>query len=698
MNSFWSALFDQASLAVPLGEARRVANFVFAAALADEGKTVVLSPAQLAEQTQFMAAQLGCSLAFGSLDWAEVAQLLQGCPTVAVGPRELDAWVEAFQAADGSRKSLGAFATPAPFADALAEALLGQSSVREGFRVVDPSVGAGSLLAAVYRALVDRGLSPAAAVRTLHGVEIDPAARELCVLQLWLSTPSPRPPITDIAGRIVVSNALTRDWWSDEPLFDAVIMNPPWESLRHSAASAAVERERLMTLDRLGKPRSGAEGLPSLYSAHGRGDRNLFKAFVELAPHLLKPGGRLSALLPAAFGSDDGMSELRRLYLDHLSLERWTTYENRGRYFAIDSRYKFGLLSASRSDDGTSRLMIRSFSTHPREAKEEHIPIDVAELTSIGGPNKMIPEFTSEGERDILATMMTKGAPLFERGAFGRVSYRREVDLTMGRAAGRFVHVEETAALKGKLGFLAFDQAQEVVPVLEGRMVGQYDCFQKSYIGGSGRTAVWEQNDDRPLSHCRPQFVAPAKESSVGRVAICDVTSATNTRTVIATLVPRRWLCGNTAPVLQFETEDLALAGLAVLNSLTFDWMARRVISGLHLNKFYLACLRWPNVDPLVLKRLSELGRSIADVSPRGGLPGATSSPLSPLARVDALVEAEVLIAQAFELSWGEVSFMLNDCPTDRRGFWRYYSSAPEGREIRRRTLERLETVERLAA
>jgi hypothetical protein len=101
----------------------------------------------------------------------------------------------------------------------------------------------------------------------------------------------------------------------------------------------------------------------------------------------------------------------------------------------------------------------------------------------------------------------------------------------------------------------------------------------------------------------------------------------------------------------------LAHAGLAVLNSLTFDWMARRIISGLHLNKFYLAGLVWPRLDSSAVTRLSNLTALMLKQSPRIP-PGMSKLAVGEVGEVDANVEyfakieAEVerTIARAFKL------------------------------------------------
>jgi hypothetical protein len=134
-----------------------------------------------------------------------------------------------------------------------------------------------------------------------------------------------------------------------------------------------------------------------------------------------------------------------------------------------------------------------------------------------------------------------------------------------------------------------------------------------------------------------------------------------------------------------------------ILNSMTFDWMARRIISGLHLNKFTLAYLRWPKLQAEDIDRLSDIGSLVAGSLPRGGLRSA-AQPANDAERIEAMAEAEIIIARLFGLAFKDVSFMLDDTPTDRRGFWRYFDSVDEGRKIRARVLDRLGKLEQLAA
>jgi hypothetical protein len=335
----------------------------------------------------------------------------------------------------------------------------------------------------------------------------------------------------------------------------------------------------------------------------------------------------------------------------------------------------------------------------------------------------MLPEVTDTREMDILSWILSHGTPFFSRGALGKVSYQREIDLTLGREEKLFSRLEDhpDVTVQNDGSFIAAD-GSVLVPLVEGRMVGQYDFFQKSWIRGRGRTAEWRLNRTDALEKCRPQFVAPPALPQGARIAICDVTSATNTRTVHACWVPETWPCGNSAPTLRFERPSDARAGLAVMNSMIFDWVARRIVGGLHLNKFYLDVLVWPKLTPDAIGRLVHASNVLLLQNPRFAAakgqpiaagaevferaPSTSSLPLfasadepdeflvelnnaitdvnfvPDLDEMGARVLIEREVAAAFGLTGDMLRRIYDDSADDRRGFWRYFRADPRAREV----------------
>lgn len=104
------------------------------------------------------------------------------------------------------------------------------------------------------------------------------------------------------------------------------------------------------------------------------------------------------------------------------------------------------------------------------------------------------------------------------------------------------------------------------------------------------------------------------------RIAFRDVTNATNTRTIVAALVPGNVVITNQAPFLLWprgSAVDQAFL-LGVLSSMVLDWVARRVVE-LHLNFHIFNSL--PVADPgpghPVRDRLVEIAGRLAAVDDR---------------------------------------------------------------------------------
>lgn len=693
MSSVWNSVYAGAAEISPVN-GLRIANLAIAGAAqyaflrrrtySWNGKSVRSVTSELAQ------GDLG-KLAGDLKLWDRLAELSLDASHLGMTTDGMHTWAAAYQKESSTQKSLGAYATHNAFAAAMARIAMAPMSSERILRVVDPSAGAGNLLLAAAEQFgrVKRRTNSEMRrlVLSLYGVELDPKARELCCLLLWLYGSKFGVDLKKIAANIVVENALTYDWWSHRDPFDVLLMNPPWESLRHKVDNdPSMEREK--TVSRLMTSKPGGHGLPPLYTAQGTGDRNLFKGFVELAPHLIVEGGRMGALLPSAFASDAGLAPLRERYLSQFDIARWTSYENRAGYFPIDGRYKFGLLAATRSNHGTRKLSVRGFAIEPDEVDAPHIALSRSDLTLLGRSYRVIPELSRSVELEILRTQLSKGTSFFSGETLGRITYRREVDLSLDKTSFR----QFSAKQMENLGDATFRDrnGRHYVPLLEGRSVGAYDCFQKSWISGSGRTAVWEENGARSLGECQPQYVIPPAGNLPPRVAICDVTASTNTRTVIATLVPENWLCGNTAPTLEFESQTAALAALGILNSMVFDWMARRSISGLHLNKFILEGLVWPSLDEAAVLDVAHAAWSVCSVSPRPGLSGreisASPVPLAsgrkgvrrPLKPVAAKALIEAAVAKGFGMKVSHLRSIYDTDRTDRRGFWRYFDANPQ--------------------
>ena len=161
----------------------------------------------------------------------------------------------------------------------------------------------------------------------------------------------------------------------------------------------------------------------------------------------------------------------------------------------------------------------------------------------------------------------------------------------------------------------------------------------------------------------------------------------------MAALAPDEWPCGNTAPVLIFEDRIHAWAGLAVLNSMVFDWLVRQFVFGLHLNKFYLHELSWPRIS---VEQQAILSTSAAALSACIRTPSVSPQDLdwadslriqSVQVEILAHLEIERIVATSFGLTNEMLARIFSPARSDRRGFWRCFDADPMAREVPRQLL-----------
>ena len=216
-------------------------------------------------------------------------------------------------------------------------------------------------------------------------------------------------------------------------------------------------------------------------------------------------------------------------------------------------------------------------------------------------------------------------------------------------------------------------------PLWKGESFDQYDPHGAGARCCPESEAVWSKvRKSRPGLRSLVAKVVPVakrrqavlRELDRARVAFRDVTNRTNSRTVIACLVPPGVFLTNTAPYLAFvdgDEMDQAVC-LGIMNSLPFDWQARRFVE-IHVNFFIL--------EGLIVPRLSdqdyfEIGRSASRLSAVDDrfaefarATGVDVGPLDTLERQRLLVDIDARVARAWKLTPDDMAVMFEDFTTD---------------------------------
>ena len=533
--------------------------------------------------------------------------------------------------------------------------------------ILDPSCGAGALLiAATLQAGTDAARKTHVIRHVLWGVDRDALAVRAARAAI-ASLTNDLDAVAKLSRRLLVADSLTagREWWDchSNKGFDLVVGNPPWERLRvtrHEHVLSIGQQhhygddyhhsqidEQSLKSDRQATA-SYRKLISSELTLQGEGESDLHKMFVELSARLTSESGALAILIPAALIKNFGARHLREWMFRNFDVEI-LVLDNRERYFAIDSRFKFIQLLAKRNgkEGGAVHFGTTCFDNYSEERK---IETDFWELKKIQ-TDLALPEV-----RDIddwkLFTRLCHLHPKFGSSEGGwHPRFHREVDMTSDRPK-----------------FKSVSDDQNDLPVIEGRMVHHHRVSAKRYVAGRGRRAKWQVQVPfkaplRPQWHIGRKDLRPRTRGRVDetRAGFCDITGQTNERTVLAAMIPIGVVCGNKVPTIKFSSDTQARTWVGIANSFAFDWLARRSVTTT-LNFFMLRSLPIPRWDAENedFRAIAEESQSLADMERNEG-----HADLWDVARIRARIE--VLSARLYRISVSDFDQMLRDFPqTDR--------------------------------
>jgi hypothetical protein len=154
------------------------------------------------------------------------------------------------------------------------------------------------------------------------------------------------------------------------------------------------------------------------------------------------------------------------------------------------------------------------------------------------------------------------------------------------------------------------------------------------------------------------------------RIAFRDVTNRTNSRTVIACLIPPKTFLTNKAPYLVFVGgSDLDRACcLGLMNSLPFDWQARRFVET-NVNFFILEGLRLPELTDEQYEAVARAAARLSCPDERfagfAASTGVECGPLEPDDREALRAEIDAQVAHAWRLDLDELAVVFADFTLD---------------------------------
>ncbi len=440
----------------------------------------------------------------------------------------------------------------------------------------------------------------------------------------------------------------------------------------------------------------------------GSADLNSYKLFVEQGHSLLKPGGQLGLIAPSGLYTDKGSAELRKLMLERCSWRWLYGFENRRKVFDIHSSFKFAVTIAQKG--ARTEALQAAFMRHELEdwAEAKGALVYPAERIHAFSPRSLaVLEIRSKQDLSVLTKIYANGVLLGDDGPDGwGIRYTREFDMTNDSKLFIGREKADEAGYKPDLfGRWLGPEGDILLPLYEGRMIGQFDFSEKGWVQGKGRSAEWHLI---PWSRkvIEPQFLMrlgdftaslqqkPASERIEGmKATFMGIGSATNRRSMFATAV-RDVPCGNSVPIMQPASVKNGVLGLITsLNSFAYDFALRLRLGGLNLNYFVIeeTPLLRTQFNPHITLPAAALAWSHAWFSPdwlalrEEGVVERPHWAITPHERLRLRCVLDAVVAALYGLSRDDLRWLLRDCDQSRecltdktfrraldpKGFWR---------------------------
>jgi len=400
--------------------------------------------------------------------------------------------------------------------------------------------------------------------------------------------------------------------------FDVIITNPPWEVFKPQAKeffsqhsdlvtknkmdikTFEKEQKKLLTNPEIAQAwldyqsqyphvnlyfRSSEQYKNQISIVNGKKqgtDINLYKLFVEQCFNLLHPQGECGIVIPSGIYTDLGSKKLREMLFSQTNVTGLFCFENRKTIFeGVDSRFKFVILTFEKNNQTLSFPV--EFMRH-----------DVEELQRFPHKDSLV----------ISVDLIRKLSP----DSLSVMEFKQDIDIHIAEKMSRFPLLGETLPdtwnLKLTREFHMTDDsylfktepAQGRLPLYEGKMIHQFThryALPKYWLDEKeARQALLKRGEVD-----KGQIL----DYQTYRLGFRSISSSTNERSLISSLIPKSVFCGNSLSVSEYEqnnfqeNEAFKFFIVTMLNSFLIDWMLRQKVSA-NINMFYIYQLPIPRL------------------------------------------------------------------------------------------------------
>ncbi|MBE8997226.1 hypothetical protein IQ274_03090 [Nostoc sp. LEGE 12447] len=387
--------------------------------------------------------------------------------------------------------------------------------------------------------------------------------------------------------------------------FDAIITNPPWENFQPDAKEFCseysdvvskkkmdikdfeIELKRLLIDTKIQKAwlkyqsdynhqreyfrfaEQYINQVPIINGKRHGKDVNFYKLFLEQCFNLLRHGGGCGIVIPSGIYTDLGAKKLREMLFNNTKITGLFCFENRKTIFeGVDSRFKFVVLTFDK--EGKTEKFPAAFMRHDVQELQK-FPKNDGLLISIDLVRKLSPDSLSvmefKNELDFhIADKMTK-FPLLGEKVEDKWNLELHREFNMTDDAFLFKKKPE----KGTLA------------LYEGKMIHQF-----THLYAEPRYWMDEWEGRKALLGKKKNDNGQLLDYQFYRLSYRAIGRSTDSRTMIATILPSNVFCGHSLNIASPTNEnESTLFICAVLNSFCFDFSLRQQVSA-NLTMFFI--------------------------------------------------------------------------------------------------------------
>lgn len=387
----------------------------------------------------------------------------------------------------------------------------------------------------------------------------------------------------------------------DRSGFDVLVGNPPWEKVQVDERAiwashfpglrglSVAEQQRRMAEYRLRRPdvvaliedlvkttdAFRAALLASGYPGMGSGHPDLYKAFAWRFWWLVRSGGRVGVVLPRSAVSSTGTGLWRTELFDRKAFAEVAMLHNTSAWVFAEvhpqDRFALTSLASGRTD---STVVISGPYNSAEEFRSAGSEEAVSgEMLRAWGPADAVAWLPGPGSASVMETIASKPDFGGKRGDFRYRAVQGDFNATSDARQFTFDGSADLPVYKGGSFGLWQPDTGEYFATANSATIIEASTRKRFVQFRNARSAFSEL----PLEAIQDESTLPMLNPRIG---FADITNQSNSRTVIAALLPPRIVLTHKAPYL------LRIAGspstdaflLGILTSIPLDWFARRYV------------------------------------------------------------------------------------------------------------------------